>query len=511
MLKFVGRAHAATPLAALSLSAMLLLPCEAPAQVSLPVLPLPSPSLPLPLPGLGSLIVTLSSPTSGSTVSGTVQVSASVSIVGSLTVAGVGFRVDGANIGAEDTAAPYSVSWNTTATSNGSHTLRAVARDILGVSWTSDPVTVTVSNGPPPDTTRPTVDITSPASGASVSGTIDVTANASDNVGVVGVQFQRDGVNLGAEDTTAPYSVSWDTTTSGDGSHTLTARARDAAGNTTTSSGVTVTVSNGGGSVTRSEEDAASYAGTGWTVRGSEVAAFSGGTARSSNVAGNSSTFTFTGTAVSWIGLRCNICGIASVSIDGGAPTSIDTAGAAAAGSPGLTSEVVFTSPPLAAGTHSLVITVSGDTTSSDAHIVVDAFDVTGGTATGSDVTRVEDNDAAVSYTGTWVRNGSDPRASGGTFSESNTAGAQLTLSFTGTEVRWLGYRYDGAGIARVVLDGNFVGEVDLYSASPELTAVFRVSGLPRGAHTLSIEVTGTHNAAASDSWVVVDGFDVTK
>jgi len=368
-----------------------------------------------------------------------------------------------------------------------------------------------VSNGPPPDTTRPTVDITSPASGASVSGTINVTANASDNVGVVGVQFQRDGVNLGAEDTTAPYAVSWDTTTGGDGSHTLTAVARDAAGNTTTSSGVTVTVSNGGGSVTRSEEDAASYAGTGWTVRGSEVAAFSGGTARSSNVAGNSSTFTFTGTAVSWIGLRCNICGIASVSIDGGAPTSIDTAGAAAAGSPGLTSEVVFTSPPLAAGTHSLVITVSGDTTSSDAHIVVDAFDVTGGTATGSDVTRVEDNDAAVSYTGTWVRNGSDPRASGGTFSESNTAGAQLTLSFTGTEVRWLGYRYDGAGIARVVLDGNFVGEVDLYSASPELTAVFRVSGLARGAHTLSIEVTGTHNAAASDSWVVVDGFDVTK
>src|SRR5258708_18493752 len=57
---------------------------------------------------------------------------------------------------------------------------------------------------PNPDTTPPTVSITSPSSGATVSGTITVTANASDNVGVAGVQFKLDGANLGAEDTTAP-------------------------------------------------------------------------------------------------------------------------------------------------------------------------------------------------------------------------------------------------------------------------------------------------------------------
>src|SRR5207247_562908 len=78
-----------------------------------------------------------------------------------------------------------------------------------------------------------------------VSATITVTASASDNVGVAGVQFMLDGANLGAEDTGAPYSVSWDTTTTGNGSHTLTAIARDAAGNRTTSTAVTVTVSNG--------------------------------------------------------------------------------------------------------------------------------------------------------------------------------------------------------------------------------------------------------------------------
>ncbi|PYQ17752.1 MAG: hypothetical protein DMF81_26955, partial [Acidobacteria bacterium] len=62
------------------------------------------------------------------------------------------------------------------------------------------------------DTTPPTVSISAPAAGATVSGGVTVSANASDNVGVVGVQFKLDGNNLGAEDTGAPYSMSWDTT-----------------------------------------------------------------------------------------------------------------------------------------------------------------------------------------------------------------------------------------------------------------------------------------------------------
>jgi hypothetical protein len=61
---------------------------------------------------------------------------------------------------------------------------------------------------------------------------------------VAGVQFQLDGVNLGAEDTASPYTLSWDTTTTVNGSHTLTAVARDAAGNVKTSTAVSVTVSN---------------------------------------------------------------------------------------------------------------------------------------------------------------------------------------------------------------------------------------------------------------------------
>src|SRR5207244_1574269 len=185
--------------------------------------------------------VSITSPANGATVSGTSSPTRrSSDIVG---VVGLQFKLDGVNLGAEDTASPYSTNWNTTTASNGSHTLSAVARDAAGNTTTSAAVTVTVNNAPPPDSTPPTVSITSPATGATVSGTITDTATASDNVGVVGVQYKLDGVNLGAEDTASPYSTNWNTTTASSGSHTLTAVARDAAGNRTTSSPVTVTVS----------------------------------------------------------------------------------------------------------------------------------------------------------------------------------------------------------------------------------------------------------------------------
>jgi hypothetical protein len=93
------------------------------------------------------------------------------------------------------------------------------------------------------DSTAPTVSLTAPAAG-SVGGTVTVSANASDNIGVAGVTFKVDGITIGNEDTSAPYSVSWDSSTGTNGSHTLTAVARDAAGNTTTSTGVSVTVTN---------------------------------------------------------------------------------------------------------------------------------------------------------------------------------------------------------------------------------------------------------------------------
>ncbi len=95
------------------------------------------------------------------------------------------------------------------------------------------------------DSTAPTVSLSAPAAASTVSGSsVTVSATAADNVGVAGVQFKLDGANLGAEDTSAPYSITWNTTQVSGGSHSLTAVARDTSNNTTTSSPVAVTVSN---------------------------------------------------------------------------------------------------------------------------------------------------------------------------------------------------------------------------------------------------------------------------
>jgi O-glycosyl hydrolase len=276
--------------------------------------------------------VSVTAPADGATVSGSsVQVSANAS--DDIGVAGVQFRQNGINIGAEDTSAPYSVNLNTTALPNGARSLSAVARDAAGNTTTSSAVTVTIANPPvisgisatsltqtsaqinwttniaadsqvnfgldssygssttldtnfvtshaqtlsnlnpgtvyhyqvlsreatgilatsgdntfttlaPPDTEAPTVSFDSPVEGATVAGSTQVTATASDNVAVVGVQFKLDGANLGFEDVASPFSATWNTATSTNGSHILSAVARDAAGNSAASQNVNVNVFN---------------------------------------------------------------------------------------------------------------------------------------------------------------------------------------------------------------------------------------------------------------------------
>lgn len=93
------------------------------------------------------------------------------------------------------------------------------------------------------DTVAPTVSITAPSNNASISGTVNVTANASDNVGVAKVEFYADG-SLKSTDTASPYAYSLDTTKLSNAMHQLTAKAYDAANNVGTSSSVSVTASN---------------------------------------------------------------------------------------------------------------------------------------------------------------------------------------------------------------------------------------------------------------------------
>jgi Big-like domain-containing protein len=180
----------------------------------------------------------ITSPTGGSTVSGTINVNANAN--DNIGVTKVEFYVDTSLIGT-DTTSPYSVSWNTTTIANGSHNLTSKAYDAANNTGTSSIVSVTVSNS---DTTVPTTLITSPTAGANVSGTINVTATATDNVAMKKVDFYLDGnIKLGS-DSSSPYKISWNTNIVANGNHNLTSKAFDTSNNSGISPAVTVNVNN---------------------------------------------------------------------------------------------------------------------------------------------------------------------------------------------------------------------------------------------------------------------------
>jgi uncharacterized protein YgiM (DUF1202 family) len=139
-------------------------------------------------------------------------------------------------------SSPYTATINVPAISGGPFELYAKAYDVVGNVGTSPSIHVSISN-PPPDITPPTASITSPADGATISGIVNVTANASDNVGVTKVDFYVDGLPISSK-TSAPYNFSWDTTQEDNGPHFIYLMAHDAAGNIGMSDYVTVTVQN---------------------------------------------------------------------------------------------------------------------------------------------------------------------------------------------------------------------------------------------------------------------------
>ena len=412
--------------------------------------------------------VAITAPAAGATVSGSVAVTASAS--DDIGIAGVQFRLDGANLGVEDVDAPYSASWNTAAAANGSHTLTAVARDASGKTTTSAQVPVTVRN----DTQPPVVTITAPEANATVDGVVAVTASASDDIGVTGVQFRIDGANIGAEDTDGPYSASWNTTTVGNGSHTITAVARDASGKSAVSAGVTVTVDNDTTPPTISITSPAPDAEVGGTVMITADASDD----------------------VRVISVRFFVDGVQQ--------------------GPFLTSlpyEVPWDTTTVSDGTHTLAATatdgMSHSTTSAPVTVTVKNATTTN--------TRVEDTSANIVYGGAWSQGNTARAWSGGTAAlaasgpTSTGERPRAALTFNGTRVTWIGFRGPQTGIADVYLDGTLVATVDAYAAAEELqAAMFTASGLAAGSHTIAVEATGRKNASSADIFVVVDAFDVT-
>ncbi len=182
--------------------------------------------------------VTITSPAEGTTVSGIVNVTADATDDNGVTQ--VEFFADGASIGVDTNGADgWSASWNTSGVSDGGHTVTATATDTIGQT-ASDGISVTVDNVDEP----PTVSITSPADGATVSGTVNIVADATDDKGVTQVEFFVDGAGIGVDTNGADgWSASWNTSGASDGDHTVAATVTDTIGQTASDS-FNVTVNN---------------------------------------------------------------------------------------------------------------------------------------------------------------------------------------------------------------------------------------------------------------------------
>lgn len=180
----------------------------------------------------------VSSPSNGMTINGTWIITTSVSDGSGSGVNKVEFYIDGA-LNATDTSSTYTFDWVTSLTGDGTHSIKAKAYDNANNTVESSIVSVTVDNTAPQS-----VAITTPANNTNANGNLTIVAAASDAVGIKNVTFFNDSTSVIGTDTSAPWSVQWDTSGTTDGAHLITAVVGDNVNNTLTSVAITVIVDN---------------------------------------------------------------------------------------------------------------------------------------------------------------------------------------------------------------------------------------------------------------------------
>src|SRR5258706_2307468 len=262
------------------------------------------------------------------------------------------------------------------------------------------------------------------------------------------------------------------------------------------------------GSTTRIEDNDPSVVYTGnWYSNAASPN--SGGHAMLTNALDARVAVTFTGKGISWIGVADPWSGFARVYLDGVLNTVDTYAGST------VYQKVLFTARGLAAGPHTLSIEVmhTRDVNGSGSWVWIDGFDIEDGSGVSGGISaptgRTEQNDPSVNYNGTWYLN-TNPVQSGAPTVLAADAGSRGAIAFTGTGIKWVAYRDQWSGIAKIYMDGILTCTVDTYFPTDQArTDGFTINGLPSGEHTLTIEVTGTHSANSRGSWIWVDAFDV--
>ena len=391
---------------------------------------------------------------------------------------------------------------------------------------------------------NPTATLTAPADGAVVNGlAVNISADASDDVGVSKVEFLVDG-QVVATDTTAPYSTSWDSTTRDDGFTNIMARASDAAGNVGTSAVRKVAVNNttpdtaitgGPADGGTSTSDTASFIFSS-TERDStfrcklDDAAFAACPSPKAYASLAAGSHTFQVKAVG----------------SGGEPTDSDATPAsrtwtvnkpptADTTAPTVTLATPADGATYARGQRVLAAYSCSDeqggsgmkscngtvpnssaintSTTGARSFAVTATDNAGNTKTLTHYYKVvapriyqESNPNFNSYGG-WSFY-SNSNFSGRYASYSNIKGRSATFRFRGTSIAWKTNRMSDDGKTTVYLDGKMVKVFDGYSSRP----IYNVTGfskgrLPNRLHTLRLVVTGAKNAASKDRYIEIDRF----
>jgi spore germination protein YaaH len=443
---------------------------------------------------------------------------------------------------------------------DGPHTVYAQWQDSAGCWSSPKPTQLTLDRQAPTGTLSI---VGQPA--FSLTGSVSLLAPATDNLaGALTVQLSNDGQTWQSFPATAD-PIAWTSGAAPDGQWTISARWRDAAGNTSPAATVTLVLDRigplgtlkvaGGAAMTAADSvsvdaQATSAASTVTAVRLSNSAAISGGVLSSGQefTPGSAITWPLAGNGApaqvadgthtvyaQWkdaLG-RWSAVVSAAITVDRSPPTvSAPTAGLVGGtqlGDAGVSIRLDWTATDAGVGVGqtslesasnggawSMVAQLQGAAAtdlqidrSSSWQFRATATDLLGNVSTPAygasfNAQVTEDGSSAVKYKGTW-RKSTSSGASGSTTRYATARGATATLTFTGRSVAWVAPHGGKLGKAKVFIDGMLVTKVDLKGTSAQRQLVFTRTWASSGKHTIVIKVLHTRNRPRVD----VDAFVV--
>jgi len=216
--------------------------------------------------------------------------------------------------------------------------------------------------------------------------------------------------------------------------------------------------------------------------------------------AGDSVTFQFNGTQISYVYGMAENQGYSNIYIDGSlVQSNLDPYLAPSGLTANYLWQKLWTYGGLAPGNHTIQVVATGthDPSATDHYITVDAFIVG---------TSYNDNSSSVSYSGTWTA-ATTTGLWDGDEHYTNTTGNSATFSFTGPFVTYVYSPFTNMGIANISIDGVSHGTLDEYCPTNIFQGSVTFSGLSAGSHTLTVAVSGSKNSASTGTYLTTDQF----